>query len=180
MLIGISGDIGAGKDTSADYLVEKHGFTKRAFAYPLKQACKELFLLTDEQVYTNKEKPDERWFGCKPRTMLQYVGSELLRDRLSPIIPELGKDIFIRNLELWLKEHPDINVVVPDVRFVNEIELIERLGGKVVRIERKVDFVSNHVSETTLRNHKFECVIENNGTKEELYKKIDELLKVST
>ena len=81
MLIGFMGIKGSGKDTCADLLIQNYGFMKKSFADPLKHACKELFLFTNEQVFgtqLQKETPDPRWFGCSPRVALQYVGTDLL------------------------------------------------------------------------------------------------------
>jgi hypothetical protein len=51
IIMGLAGEMGSGKDTAANYLVEHHGFTKLAFADNLKEMCKNAFDLTDEDVY---------------------------------------------------------------------------------------------------------------------------------
>ena len=92
MLVGLSGLKGSGKDTCADYLVKNHGFIKVAFADPLKDALKVLFMFTNDQLngtIEQKEAPDNRWFGCSTRTAMQFVGTELLRDQLDKIMPGL-------------------------------------------------------------------------------------------
>lgn len=43
VLIGLTGKKRSGKDTTADYLVEKYGFSKMSFSTPLKDICKILF-----------------------------------------------------------------------------------------------------------------------------------------
>ena len=80
MIVGLIGKKGHGKDTFADYLVQHYDFVKLSFAEPLKKVCKELFLLTDEQLYDpmEKEKVDERW-GKSPRQLMQIIGTDILR-----------------------------------------------------------------------------------------------------
>jgi|NOAtaT_6_FD_contig_41_5404270_length_1178_multi_2_in_0_out_0_2 hypothetical protein len=98
LLIGFAGAKGSGKDTAAQELLNYHGFRQWAFAGPLKEACGAMFHLSHEQLHGSlKETPDERWFGCTPRKMLQFVGTELFRDQLELIIPGLGKDVHIHS-----------------------------------------------------------------------------------
>lgn len=137
------GTKGSGKDTCGDYLIDQYGFSKKSFADPLKRACQELFLFSHEQVFgtqEQKETPDMRWFNCTPRTALQYVGTELLRDQLNEIMPGLGKNIFTYRFQIWYQEevrkNPDLRVVITDVRFKNEIDFIQSLGGTVIKLER--------------------------------------------
>ena len=43
MIIGVTGFIGSGKDTIANYLVAKHGFVRDSFAGTLKDAVAQVF-----------------------------------------------------------------------------------------------------------------------------------------
>lgn len=136
-LIGMLGAKRSGKDTCADYLVEHYGYTKVAFADPLKRACKELFLLSEEQLNGSlKEVPDNRWYGATPRQMFQFVGTELLRKNMDKIMPGIGEDIFVDYFKQWYQSNPGIKVVVSDVRLTNEFNMIHELGGKVIKISR--------------------------------------------
>ncbi len=178
MLIGFMGIKGSGKDTCADYIIDKYGFIKKSFADPLKKACKELFLFEDDQIYgtqEQKETPDNRWFGCTSRLVLQYVGTNLLRDQIDSIMPGLGKNIFTHNFKLWYEaekiKNPNLRVVIADVRFQNEIDFIQSLGGIVIKIIRD-SIISNdmHPSEIELQNiTTFDFLINNNYSKENFY-----------
>ncbi|AGF85184.1 monophosphate kinase [Moumouvirus goulette] len=192
------GNAGSGKTTFADFIVKKYGFIEKSFADPLKKACKELFLFEDHQVYgtqEQKETPDPRWFNCTPRTVLQFVGTELFRDNLERIMPGLGKDIFIYHFKLWyqqeLQKNPDIRVVVSDIRFQNEADFIKSLGGTVIKISKEpsktnllkkvlsnfiVNQTDTHASEKELKNiNNYDILIENTGTIDDYYKKITEV-----
>ena len=174
ILIGLMGIKRSGKDTVGDYLVSNCGFIKRAFADPLKAACRELFLLSDDQLYgDSKEVPDGRWYGASSRRILQYVGTDLLRDQLDKIMPGLGTNIHTRNFELWYNQNSGSNIIVPDVRFRNEVELIHRLGGIVVRLDRQAVITNDlHPSETELlKIDNYDYFLDNNGTKEQLITK---------
>jgi len=180
-LIGLMGIKRSGKDTVGDYLVDNHNFIKRSFAEPLKEACRHLFLLNDEQLFGDlKEVSDPRWHGASPRKMLQYVGTDLLREQLDKIMPGLGTNIHTHNFELWYEQNQHLNIVVPDVRFINEVDLIHKLGGIVVRLDRK-EVITNdmHPSETELlKIENYDFFLDNNGTRDQLLNEtIPELVK---
>jgi len=64
MIIGLSGQAGAGKDTTADLLVKDYGFVKVALADPMKRICRDVFAFSDEQLWGPSDKrnaPDERY-----------------------------------------------------------------------------------------------------------------------
>jgi hypothetical protein len=54
------------------------------------------------------------------------------------------------------------DVVITDVRFINEARAIRKRGGLLVRIERTdYDVVDNHVSETELDGWTYDAVVYN-------------------
>lgn len=180
-LIGLMGIKKSGKDTCADYLVSNFGFEKKSFADPLKAACAELFMFDNSQIYgtqEQKETPDPRWFGCTPRLALQFVGTELLRNNLEKIMPGLGKNIFTHRFKLWFEEatrkNPNLCIVIADVRFQNEVDFIQSLGGHVIKIDRpSVQTNDMHQSEVELQSiTSYDELITNTGTLAEFYAKI--------
>jgi len=182
MIFGILGKKGHGKDTVSDYLVENYGFEKEALATPLKNACREIFNFTDEQLYTNlKEEVDPYW-GIKPRIILQWLGTDVLRKEINKIIPGIDDNIWINSLILKYKnkqkDNPNLDMVVSDCRFPNEIRELHKLGCIIIKINRP-SLVNNdeHESEKNIdliKDYDYEII--NDGTLDELYDKIDKIM----
>lgn len=171
MIIGLAGRKGVGKDTAADYIISHYRFQKLAFADPLKEICRILFLLNDAQLYDpiEKERVDERW-GWSPRQMFQKIGTDICRNHIRP-------DIWIHHMQLRI--HPNKNFVISDVRFENERKWIEENGGIVLFIDRFTSSTQNDNHES--ENLDFfqplsDIVVYNNDSKESLYKQLDKIL----
>jgi hypothetical protein len=201
-LIGLLGSIGSGKGTVSDILVDNHHFVKDSFASSLKDGCAQIFdwprdLLEGDTKESRewREQCDEWWAeklgieGFSPRLCLQLVGTESLRNNFH-------SDIWLLTLENRLRKNPDQNVVIADVRFPNEIEMVSRVGGKLILVERgdkpewwdiaiaanngdsaalhcmKTDFHYIHASEWAWVGANVDHIIDNNGTIDELREKV--------
>jgi hypothetical protein len=70
-----------------------------------------------------------------------------------------------------------VHVLVDDVRFMNELNVIKEHGGLVVKIERPgFDGANNHTSETALDEYRnWDKVLLNNGTLDEFKAQIEKL-----
>jgi hypothetical protein len=125
MIIGITGKAGAGKDTIADYLVSNHNYTKIALADPIKRLVKDVFVLSDKEVYdrVEREKPMTQWNNWSVRKLLQYIGTEAIRKNIDDYV--WVKHLWF-TIEPKLKENPDLNFVIPDIRFPNELDYLNR------------------------------------------------------
>jgi hypothetical protein len=170
MIIGLSGHAGSGKDTAAAGL---QGYYQLAFAKPLKDGAKPLFDLTDEQLYGKlKEKPDNRW-SVSPREIMQYLGDHCR---------EYNPNFFVINMRSRIEKSQSQgikNIVITDVRYNNEAKLIHELGGKVIKIERKITTTkhSKHSSEQGILTEFIDYTVQNDGTIEQLIKKIKHVTK---
>lgn len=165
MLIGISGKQRSGKDTVAEYLINKYGFKKRNFADPLKIMAAVEFHISPELLMA---KPDN------VRKCLQLLG-------------QAGRAF---NPDFWVDQvlddyQPDQKLVIADVRFKNEADKIKKAGGILVRVmsDRKVrqsrGVLSNEddVSEVDLDDYVgFDYFINNNSSLENLYKQINHFM----
>ena len=131
-----------------------------------------------------------------PRWILQNWGTEVCRRGFHD-------DIWIASLENKLRNSQD-DVVISDCRFPNEIKSIKAAGGIVVRVvrgaepewyeaakshnrgpngntnwalsERKLEQLGVHASETAWVGTKFDAVLDNNGTLDDLYQQIMHLV----
>jgi len=183
-LIGFSGRKRSGKDTGGDYLIEKYGYIQYSFAGPLKRACQEIFMFTDEQTEGHdKEKYDDRW-NITARKVFQIFGTEMFREKLGDFFPEMEhikENFWIYRFEMWYKNlketNPNAKVVVTDIRFPNEAEIVKKLGGRVIKVNRNTGMlVDGHSSEKNIDLIKGDITIENNGTLEEYYQKVEKAL----
>jgi dephospho-CoA kinase len=174
MIIGLSGYAQTGKDTVADYLVKSYGFVRVAFADPIREALYKLDpkIRFGESSGVSLSHAVDRvgWEEVKKistdaRELLQRLGTEVGRDMF-------GNDFWVNQAILRAKEHK--KVVISDVRYVNEAEAVRLQGGLLFRINKNnVVEVNKHESEKNLNDYKFDHVINNNSTKEDLYKTID-------
>jgi hypothetical protein len=180
-LLGVSGEIGCGKSTVVDYIAKNHGFIEYMFAKPLKDIA--LILGFEEhQVYGSQEQKLEinNFWGITGRRFMQVFGSEVCRDHLPRMLPDMnlnGVTIWARLFEKYLFDNKYRNIAVSDVRFPDESNIIKKYGGITIRIERQTNnrthAYSQHKSETQqlLTN----VVVYNNGSLNDLYNKIDRL-----
>lgn len=182
MIIGLLAKKRHGKDTVADYLVEKYDFTKDAFANPIKEACGLLFGFSHEQLYGDlKEEIDPNW-GITPRTVMQFVGTEVFRHDINKIIPNIGSNFWVNSFRARfnnsVKNNKNFKVVIADMRFPNEVDEIHKMGGLVIKIERSgISSSDEHESETSIdKIENYDILLENNGTLQDLYHKINVIM----
>ena len=147
-----------------------------------------------------REQRDEWWSNrlgkdITPRHILQYWGTEVCRQGFHD-------DIWIASLENKMRKTGD-NIVISDVRFPNEILAIKNAGGQVVRVVRGADpewyqdawnmnqgpsnmrwSISKmrmeqrkiHASETAWIGKGIDLEIDNNGTIDQLFAQIKNLV----
>jgi len=130
-----------------------------------------------------------------PRWILQNWGTEVCRKNFHD-------DIWIASLENKLRSSTD-DIVISDCRFPNEIAAIKKAGGRVVRVVRgaepewysaavslnrgpngnsnwalsgrKLEQLGIHASETAWVGTRFDAVLDNNGSLEDLYQQVKRL-----
>ncbi len=145
MIIGFAGKAGSGKTTIADIFVQNHGFTKVAYADPLKEA---LAVLTGLPISNFKDsflkEQTLNEFNITPRKMMQLCGTEFVREMIHP-------DFWIIRMNNTLKEFRKNKrpVVIDDVRFENEAALIRNMGGVVIHLERDCESRTGEVSHSS-------------------------------
>lgn len=199
MIIALCGNIGSGKDTVANILIEERGFTRMSFAQPLKKAVSAIFnwdyslvegLTSESRVW--REQVDEWWSkrlgieNLTPRFVLQYIGTNVMRNCFHA-------DIWAASIESHLSTSTG-NVVLSDCRFPNELQSIRNSSGIVWEVQGKnvpewyeiaksANFgddlskqqmvnLNIHESETAWIGQPVDALIKNDGTLEELRTKV--------
>ena len=150
VLIGLLGKKRAGKDTLADYLVQNHQYTKISIADPLKQVCKILFGFTTDQLYGNSKEVVDDYWNITPREAYQFIGTDIFRNSIEPLIPNIKDTFWLKCFYRKFKNEnlENENIVIADLRFQNEVDLIHELGGVVYKIVRpNLEYSDNHESE---------------------------------
>jgi|26BtaG_2_1085354.scaffolds.fasta_scaffold12674_4 hypothetical protein len=159
-LIGITGPARAGKDTLADYLLENLGdnWGRSSFADPIKAMLRVIRVDCTE---LSKDKIHD-YFGVTPRRMMQTLGTEWGRDLIDN--------------DFWVKVFARVNagksLIVPDVRFENEAELI-RSNGILIHLTGRGGINSGHKSENPVGFEAGDIVIDNSRDLEWLYAQVD-------
>ena len=170
-VICISGKAQHGKDTTAKFLkdiLEKNDQRVLITHYGdlVKYVCTTFF----------------GWNGVKDeagRSILQYVGTEKVRNKIPNYWVKFVSDI------LYLFPGEWDYVLVPDCRFPNEIDYLRENGLNVthIRVRRDgfdnglTDEQKNHPSETALDGVKPDYIFVNDGTLEDLEKRIAKWIK---
>lgn len=105
------------------------------------------------------------------RRILQWWGTEYRRAQ----DPDYWTKAWERKVSVY--DLRQVHVLVDDVRFVNELQTLLRLGARVVKIDRPGFAVGgNHASETSLDDyHDWSRVIVNDGTLEEFKQQVETL-----
>lgn len=170
-LIGLTGKLGSGKDAAGAFLTENYGYQRVAFADVLKATA----------------------FGINPIVSVRVTEAGIVFERLQDLVFDYGWEQAKRNYpeirrtlqalgvsardnldrDVWVNavrnklDDEDKKVVVTDVRFPNEAQIITHLGGTVYRVVRPGLEEDNDLTETALDKYDFP-VIDNSGTLEDL------------
>ena len=204
-IISFVGFKSSGKNTAADALIP-HGYVPFSFADALKDSVAAIFCWDRQMLEGITEESREFretvdvWWAEKlgiphftPRWMMQNFGTNIMR-------MSFHDDIWILNVERRIDVlaaealNTNMSVVLTDVRFPNEVSMVKRRNGKVIRIQRgaeplwmktaaranggnamalaKIKELGIHPSEFAWIGTEFDGLIINDGTVSELHKAV--------
>lgn len=174
----------SGKTTSAMYLRET-GYMLAKFAAPVKTMVDILLQWAgipgngESHQYIDgpkKLEPIAILGGKTSRELQQTLGTEWGREMVSPTI---WADLLVFNLKAHMEANEAVRFVIDDLRFPEEIKALEDAFGDdlltihLSRPEGQVEASNGHKSEGLLGEHPFDVYIVNDGSIEDLYKKLD-------
>lgn len=164
-LLGLTGAMGSGK-TTATRIISEHTnqpIVTLKLAQPLYD-LQDLIYKAIEPIY-----PKPKDF-IKDRKLLQLLGTDWGRNTIDP-------DLWVKLWKLRLAEYADkkVIVIVDDVRFDNEAQVIKDLGGKIIKIVSNrqngtIDNgtgIKNHATEQGISKSLLDAEVPNSGTLEE-------------
>ena len=176
-IVGLIGKKRSGKDTFAAGLIDVHGFTRVAFADPVRQAALDLDPYVGRPALPGHLAPQK---DVRLSEVIETIGWEKAKDFVPEVrrilenfgtnsIRKLDPDFWVRMAVEKIQATPG-PVAVTDVRFPNEADKIRELGGYVVRIVRP-GFESApgaHICETALDGYEADVTFLNDSTVEAL------------
>ena len=168
-LIALTGAAGSGKSTVAKHLSNKRiPFVRTKFSGTLKKMLMQIPNVTVDMIEGElKEEPQELFGGKTPREVMQTLGTEWGRDSVYSKIW----------LDSWERSINDLTyIVVEDLRYLNEAELVKNRGGEIWRIKRPDYQCNGHISETEMKGIEPDLTISNSGSLGELHAMIDNIL----
>lgn len=181
LIIGLIGKKNSGKDTVANYLMEKHYFEKFSLAYQVKEVCKNLFNFSYDELYGN-EKDKINKLGISVRECCQKIGTEFGRNIIHDLFPNLKinrGELWIYHLRQFLKntKYKKSKIVITDLRFKNEIDFIKSMGGYLIYIDSIYSIKDDdHISENIkLTSNDYDYILYNKSTKQDLYKNMNDI-----
>lgn len=167
-ILGITGKMFSGKDTVAEFIHFAFRNSRiTSFAYPMKQMLIDYFGFTYENLYTveGKNSYNEFW-EMTNRDALQKIGTECFRNNFHV-------DTWLKTMEVNIRNNLTPIIIIPDVRFLNEAELISALGGSILKIVR--DGVKRdpnqmaHASETMIDQIPYDMLLVNDKDRVTLF-----------
>lgn len=176
-LIGLTGLAGSGKTTVSRYLQRNYCFSTLRFAGPLKAMLWTLYENATDQFFTDVDiarridgdLKEEHCpiIGTTPRHAMQTLGTEWGRNCMS--------DDFWLRIASGRIDSARGRLVIDDLRFANEGDMIRSKGGIVIAIDRPGVIVTggDHPSENVV---KADASITNDGTLEQLQAQVDRLV----
>lgn len=190
MIIAICGLKRSGKDTVANRILQKSpDFVHTKISDPLKKVCQILFDFPDVEGPL-KDHIDQKW-EITPRQALQFIGTEMMQYKLQELLPNLGRCFWVKKLLMDLSSLPKTKgIVISDLRFKHEEafirEFIEKDKDKkgqlgpflVIKVTRSsCPDDDSHASEQEWKEIKEDFLIQNDGTLEELYSQVDQIME---
>lgn len=191
MIIGLTGYKQSGKSVAADYLQSKYNFVGHNFKTALIKELKENFpdllkAIVDNENGWNAANDD---LGNKDENRKDWTIDQLFEEK-PPLVRALMKNYgtefrrkedlmyWVTKWQLTLPSLVENNIVVDDVRFINDIQRVKQFGGKIIRII-KTGQINNdtHQTESEIDSITPDYTIQaNEGDHESIYKQIDAII----
>jgi hypothetical protein len=174
-LIAICGFKGAGKSTLTKFLQTTHGYESISLSEPVKKMLETILKYQGVSINTI----NRMLFGDLKETSTVYLSGKSPRQALQTLGTEWGREIIHPDfwLNIWQNQIKNFRkVVCDDLRFLSETKLMLKLNATIIRIQRGEPVKDLHISEQEQLQIPHTFVVKNNGTKDELFHFVTDLL----
>lgn len=169
-IIGITGPARIGKDTAAHFIKGKMPIYQLAsFADPIKEMLRVGLGISSSQLYGDHKEDIDPRYGVSTRYLMQTLGTEWGRNLI-------GQDIWVNAMLEHINQSNDGHFIIPDVRFESEAVMI-RDSGILIHIQGTHGLDSDHVSENGVNIFREDITVDNSGTIDDYYLKLDKMLR---
>ena len=162
--VALTGKKTSGKTSVANYLCASYGFKRLSFGNHLKRVCSTAINKPLNKFYDNKSElvgdGPAKWDTY--RDVLIKIGQSIKQH-----YPDIWVDYVLNELNTY---YPESNVVIDDLRFLDEYKAIKNEGFYVVKVVRPGIEESNDITETEMDGIPVDLVVYNNGQITELHK----------
>lgn len=176
LILGFTGMIGCGKDTAADYLLNKHGGDKIKFSASLTDVLKRMYLPTERKNYQ-----------VLSRVLRESFGQDLLSKIVASDAKESDKELVVidgirRPMDIeHLKDVEGFKLIAIEVKQDIRYERVKQRGDKVGESDKTwEDFQKEDLAETEITIPEImsqaSVTIDNNASLEDFYKELDKLI----
>jgi hypothetical protein len=200
IIIGIGHRARSGKDTIAEHMVKNYGFTRYALADKLKESVNLVTGWNQDHAFGHLKEVVDPYFGISPRAAYQGIGTSGYRSVFGASVWAKALRLQIEADAAKSASPDQYRVVIADLRFrEGEVEMVKAMGGLLWKVNRpglpaltappKSQFMRqihkltgkdksySHQSEWDLQDFEgWDAVFNNNGTIDELYAKVDQVL----
>ncbi len=194
LLVGYAG---CGKDTVANYLVEKYGYTKKASGDKLRELQEKINPLVENSYNTEKGSKTESIIALNSERVVEYkrynewlaiYGYEDSKYKVSGFRQSLvdlgeslrkvfGQDVWINQVcNEEFKNNINKRIVIADGRNKYEANRARICGGIIIKILRKD--AANEIERLSVADVDPDYTINNTGTGQELYISLDGIMNL--
>ena len=160
MILGLTGPPGSGKDTLADYLVEKYNFKRVAFADPIRAQVKFLLQLKTDNEYDIVKRSNLLMLNHPGREHL-IDGRHLVRE-IGMLMLSYDKRQFCQYVVDTINSDQPNNYVVTDLRMQHEYDCLkDELKADIIKISIKKSIEDKHITEIGFVDREVDYVIDN-------------------
>ncbi len=177
IILGVAGEIGAGKDTVTSYITETHGAKYYRYSGILKDILKRLHLPYDRISLANLAEALRAYFGENVLSRTLVADAEGDADAEIIVFDGIRK---VAELE-FLKTFPHFKFIFVDAEMKVRYDRLVKRGEKSDDVGKTMgQFMKDHehaADNVILKLREYaDVVIDNNGTLEDLYAQIDKAL----